>query len=143
MKKINPKKVLLIILLIVSVFIIVIGFTVGSELSSSLIDESSNLDSINIDGSDFTGLSQFMVILGSAFLPIIIIVCSLSAVLIIWIIYLSVSLVIALIKKIRDKKDVKGAEKTKRITLRVIILIILMVLAWSCACGLFSLFTIG
>jgi len=137
MKKINPKKVLFIVFMILSIFIIIVGIMAGGGISSFFIDESSNLGSINIDGSDFTGLFKIMGMAGSIFLSIIIIVCSFLSLLVIWVIYLIISLVIDLIKKEKIKQngkemgkveEIKWAKKTNKTTLIVVILIFLILL---------------
>ena len=101
MKKWNIKK----ILIIHSIIIIFVGIIVGVSISNELINTISS-EKINVDGSDFSGLIEIGGFIGAKILGIIIIFYSIFIDILIWLIYGFVLIIMKIIKKINDRKNI-------------------------------------
>lgn len=94
------------ILIVVSIIIIVFGIFAGKSVKNELKAEGMPTQNIYIDGTDVTSVTEIFVEIGSGLLDIIMIVYSILAVICIWVIYGIVMLVLFIIKKCKEKRNI-------------------------------------
>lgn len=98
MKKVNAKK----ILIVISIVIIALGIISGLSLSYELMNNI-NGEKIYVDGSNFSGLTQIGGFFSAVVLGGGIVLCSVFIDLLIWLIY-EISLgTVKMVKKIKNK----------------------------------------
>ena len=98
MRKVNIKKILIIISMIIVSLGIILGLMASNELSNMAPTEK-----VYVDGTDFSGLIQLASEIGSKLIGILFVIYSIMIDLIIWITYGMIWLVIKIIKKIQNK----------------------------------------
>ena len=99
MKKLNATK----ILIIISIIVIILGIIIGIEASNSIENSIPN-ESINVDGSDFSGIVQITGIMGSKIIGTLIVFFSFIIDAFIWLVYGIIILIINIVKKIKNKR---------------------------------------
>lgn len=95
----------LIILICISIVIIISGIINGISIKEEVMSEAVPTDSIYIDGTNFTDISDAFTEIGSNFLGMIVVISSIVIVIVFWIICLIVYLVTKITKKCRKSKS--------------------------------------
>ena len=95
------------ILIIVSVIIFIVSVLGAINLSNGMLDNVINSSSLIIDGADFTPLFNMFGALTSVVLGYIIVLFSLVTIASIWCLYGLTSLIIFIVNKFKNKKDLR------------------------------------
>ena len=98
MKKISATKILIIISIIVIILGILIGIGTYKSIENSIPNES-----INVDGVDFSGLTQITGIMGSKIISTLIVFFSFIIDAFIWLVYG----IINILKKIKNRRNIE------------------------------------
>lgn len=99
-------------LAIISVIVIVLGIVCGIGVANDILNLVSSNNSIYIDGSDVTGisqLSQLFGMFGATILGVMVAFCGFGIVAVIWAAYIVVALLIKLIRYIIRRNAEKSA----------------------------------
>ena len=99
MKKLSATK----ILIIISIIVIFLGIIIGIGTSKSVENSIPN-ESINVDGSDFSGIVEITGIIGSKIIGTLIVFFSFIIDAFIWIVYGIILLIINIVKKIKNRR---------------------------------------
>ena len=93
------------VLMVISVFIIIMGVVGGILVSNELSNIEVSNKNMLVDGTDFTGLIELFIYIGSSVIGFAIGMFSVIIVAIIWIVYGVIVLIVKIINKIKgDKK---------------------------------------
>lgn len=99
------KKKMKIILIIASVIILILGIIVGISVSNELISYTTTKDNLIVDGTNVSGITEIIGLLGSKIIGTLIIFASIGVDIIIWILYGIVILTIKLMKVVKNRKN--------------------------------------